>query len=74
MHTCTVTVDGFAGAGVVVTALVFNNIRHWAVDVDKRMLKLTDENGKVTDIAISDAATFVVTVTAFYVTSVVIAN
>lgn len=74
MHLATFTVDGFAGAGVALAAVVLEDIREFAVDVDKQMLKLTDEGGKVTNIAISDAATITVTVSGTYITAVTIAN
>lgn len=72
--TATFTVDGFAGPGITLAAEVIADIAKFEVDVDKQLLKLTDSNGKVTNIAITDAATFTVTVAAFRVTAVTIAN
>lgn len=70
----TFTVDGFAGAGIALNPVVFNNISKFEFDTDKSLLKMTDINGEVTNISCSDIATFVVTVAAFRVTTVVIAN
>lgn len=74
MHTMTFTIDGFNGAGVTVTALVMSSIASFSYDNAKRLLKLTDTNGKVTDFSVSDQATWTVTVASFYLTTIVIAN
>lgn len=74
MHLATFTVDGFAGAGVALQAVVLEDIREFAVDVDKQMLKLTDEAGKVTNIAINSAVTITVTVSGTYITAVSVAD
>ena len=74
MHTANFTVDGYAGAGVALQAVALENIREYAVDVDKQMLKLTDENGKVTNIAINAAVTITTTVSGGFVTAVTIAD
>ena len=73
-HTAVFTVDGFAGAGVTLAASVLPDIRSFNIDIEQQMLKLTDSNGKVTNIAISDAATMTVTITGTYVSAVTIAN
>lgn len=70
----TFTVDGFAGAGNVLAANVISNIAKFEWDVEKSILKLTNSDGKVTNISCSDIATMVVTVAAFKVATVVIAN
>lgn len=70
----TFTVDGFAGAGITLAAEVISDIREFAWDVEKSILKLTDSNGKVINISCSDIATMTVTVAAFKVTAVAIAN
>jgi hypothetical protein len=57
----TFTVTGYTGAGVVLTAKVFTGIVNFAVDIPDGMIKLTDRNGKITDIAINAATTFTVT-------------
>ena len=62
--TGTFTVDGYVGAGVAIQAKVFNNIAKFEVDIVTAMLKLTDVNGKVMNIAIRTAATMVVTLSA----------
>lgn len=74
MHLMTFTVDGFAGAGVTLTALVLNDILEYSYNSDSRLLKLTDSNGKVTNISVSDQATWTITVASNYVTAVTIAN
>lgn len=74
MHTATFTVDGFTGAGNVLTGNVLTNNRKFSIDIDKQMLKLEDDAGKITDIAISDAATITVTVSGTFITAVTIAN
>lgn len=74
MHTATFTVDGFAGAGVTLAAVVLTEIREFNINVEQQMLKLTDVNGKITNIAISDIATLVATVSGTYLTGVTIAN
>lgn len=70
----TFTVDGFAGAGGTLAAEVINNIRSFEWDCDKSKLKLTDSNGKVTNIMCGDVATVTVTVANFKVTAVTVAN
>ena len=70
----TFTVDGFAGAGITLTAEVLSSIREFTWDVEKSILKLTDSNGKVTNISCSDVATVTVTVAAFRITAVTVAN
>ena len=67
-------VDGFAGAGIQLVASSFLNIAYFEWDIERSILKLTDSNGKITNISCSDIATFVVVVAAFKVTTVTIAN
>lgn len=74
MHLMTFTIDGFTGAGVTCTALVMSNIRSFSFDSNTNLLKLTDENGKVSDFSVSDQATWTVTVASNRVTAIVIAN
>jgi hypothetical protein len=68
------TIDGFNGAGITVTALAMSNIASFSYDNNKRLLKLTDTNGKVSDFSVSDQATWTVTAASFYLTTIVIAN
>ncbi len=70
----TFTVDGFTGAGIEVAALVLENIAKFEVDVNNAMLKLTDDDGKVTNVAISDAATMSVTLASNRITAVTVAD
>lgn len=70
----TFTVDGFTGAGIEVSALVLENIAKFEVDVNNAMLKLTDDDGKVTNVAISDAATMSVTLASNRITAVTVAD
>lgn len=73
-HLMTFTVDGFLGAGVEVSALVINNVVNFSYDNESQMLKLLDDQGKVTNIALTDQATWTVTAVSFYLTTVVIAD
>lgn len=70
----TFTVDGFLGAGVEVSALVLSDVASFSYDNDAQMLKLVDSSGKVTNIALSDAATWTVTLVSNRITTVVIAD
>jgi len=70
----TFTVDGFAGAGNVLAANVLSNIASFEYNNNTRLLKLTDLNGKVIDISVSDEATWTVTLVSNRITTVVIAN
>lgn len=63
-NTATLTVDGFAGAGLALQAKVFSNIKSFSVDVEIGMLTMTDISNKVMRVAISTAVTMVVTITA----------
>lgn len=62
MGTLSATVTGKAGPGQTVTAGVFTGLRSLRFNTDN-MLELTDNNGKVTNLSISAATTFTVTVT-----------
>lgn len=55
------TVTGTAGPGNDVTAAVFTNLRSLAFNI-QNMLEMTDNNGKVTNLDISAATTFTVTI------------
>lgn len=55
---CTATVTGKTGAGLSMTAQVFNNIRSFKVDVVNAMLELIDISGAVTQVSIGLATTF----------------
>lgn len=73
-HTLVATVDGFTGAGISVQALVIDDIREFHFDVERKMLKLIDSNGKVTDIAVSSAATGTLTFTGTFLSALAIAD
>jgi hypothetical protein len=59
----TVTVTGAAGPGEVVTAQEFTNVDAFTYDTQKEMLSIV-QGGKVTDISITAATTFTVTIAA----------
>jgi hypothetical protein len=62
MPTGAVTVTGYAGPGMTVTAVVINNVTKFEVDIDKGMLRMTDTSGNLKEVAISAATTFTVTI------------
>lgn len=74
MHPMSFTVDGFIGAGVTLTAAVFDDVISFLYNNDTRLLKLYDSANKVTDISLSDEATWTVTLVSNRITTVVIAN
>lgn len=74
MHPMVFTVDGYTGAGVQLVANVFNDVISFTYNNNTRLLKLYDSANKVTDISLSDEATWVVTLASNRITTVVIAN
>lgn len=60
----TVTVTGKTGAGLTMTAQVFNNVSSFNVNADTEMLQLVQAGKPDTFVDISAATTMTVTITA----------
>lgn len=60
----TATVTGTIGAGLTITAGVFQGVTSFQVDTEKRMLILTQDNGKTTEVSIAAATTMTVVIAA----------
>jgi len=58
--TASCTVTGTAGAGVVLTAKTFTNIRSYMFDVVTNIFTMVDMNSKVMRVAIDSATTVTV--------------
>lgn len=57
----TITVTGVSGAGQALTAAVFSDVVSFTFDPVNAMLRFTNSDGKVEDIAITAATTVTVT-------------
>lgn len=62
--TGTFVVDGYVGAGVAIQAKSFTNIVNFNINIASAMLKMTDVNGRIIDVAIRTDVTMVVTLSA----------
>lgn len=57
-----VTVTGTAGAGLAVTAVVFNDVSSFLIDTDKNMITMYKDNGEtVSPISVAAATTVTAT-------------
>lgn len=62
MAVSTATITGKTGAGLTMTAQVFNSVREFTLDVMSEILTLTSTSGVVTKIAVGAQTTFTVVV------------
>lgn len=57
-----ITVNGFAGAGVTVTALVLTNVTKFTIEPEKGILEVTSGDGAIQQYDISNATTMTVSI------------
>ncbi len=54
----TFTVTGTSGAGLTVTAVVFNNVSSFDFNTVSNILSMTDSSGHITQVFVGSATTF----------------